>query len=82
MLPESTALVARRRPRSPDEPSLFAVHVLSIDGRRRPRSEFETTGCASSDAGADRTTRWPSTVGALSGTTGAVLDPILSSGRG
>ena len=47
-LPGSSALLCGRRPRAASEPTAWAFHTLSVDGR------------------------------ALSGTTGAVLDPVVS----
>jgi cyclic beta-1,2-glucan synthetase len=77
-LPESKALVARRRPRSPNEPSLFAFHVLSIDGRPQAQVEFETDRMRFLGRGRGPDDPLALDGRALSGTTGAVLDPILS----
>ncbi len=77
-LPESTALVARRRPRSPDEMPLFAFHVLSIDGRPQAQVEFETDRMRFLGRGRGPEDPLALEGRALSGTTGAVLDPILS----
>ncbi len=77
-LRESSALLARRRPRSASDPALFAFHVLSIDGRMQAPVEWETDRMRFLGRG-----RGPDDPVALdgrplSGTTGAVLDPILS----
>ena len=77
-LPESTALVAHRRPRAPNEPSLFAFHVLSIDGRPQAQVEFETDRLRFLGRGRGPEDPLALDGRALSGTTGAVLDPILS----
>ena len=75
---ESTALLARRRPRSAEEPALLAFHVLSIDGRPQAPVEWETDRARF--LGRGRGPEQPEALEgrALSGTTGAVLDPILS----
>ena len=77
-IPESTALLARRRPRSPEDPAFFAFHVLSIDGRAQGQVEWETDRMRF--LGRGRGPESPAALDgrALSGTTGAVLDPILS----
>ena len=77
-LPESTALVAHRRPRAPNEPSLFAFHVLSIDGRPQAQVECETDRLRFLGRGRGPDDPLALDGRALSGTTGAVLDPILS----
>ena len=41
-LPESRALLCRRRPRAADEPGAWAVHVLSLEGRPQGPVEWET----------------------------------------
>ncbi|MBK9061972.1 MAG: carbohydrate-binding protein [Acidobacteria bacterium] len=75
---ESTALLARRRPRSAEEPALLAFHVLSIDGRPQAPVEWETDRMRF--LGRGRGPEQPEALEgrALSGTTGAVLDPVLS----
>ncbi len=75
---ESTALLARRRPRSAEEPALLAFHVLSIDGRPQAPVEWETDRMRF--LGRGRGPDQPEALEgrALSGTTGAVLDPVLS----
>ncbi len=77
-VPESTALLARRRPRGTQDPAFFAFHVLSIDGRIQAPVEWETDRMRF--LGRGRGPDDPAALDgrALSGTTGAVLDPILS----
>ena len=41
-LPESAALVCARRPRARDDAGVWAVHVLSVDGRMQGPVEWET----------------------------------------
>ena len=41
-LPESAALICARRPRSPEDAGMWAVHVLSIEGRMQGPVEWET----------------------------------------
>lgn len=76
--PECNALIARRRARSPDDPTWFAFHSLSIDGRPQAHVEWETDRAQFLGRG-----RGPDAPQALdgrplTGTVGAVLDPILS----
>ncbi|MEO6596410.1 MAG: glucoamylase family protein, partial [Planctomycetota bacterium] len=76
--PECSALLCGRRPRGPDEPTLWAVHVLSAETGVHGAIEWETD--RQRFFGRGRTAENPVTLDgrALSGTTGAVLDPILS----
>lgn len=76
-LPGCTALLCGRRPRSPEEPTLWAVHVLSTDGVHGG-IEWETDRMRFMGRG--RTAENPVAIEgrALTGTTGAVLDPVLS----
>ena len=76
--PECSALLCGRRPRSPDEPTLWAVHVLSAEGGVHGAIEWETDRARF--LGRGRTPEDPAALDgrALSGTTGAVLDPVLS----
>jgi cyclic beta-1,2-glucan synthetase len=76
--PECSALLCGRRPRSPDEPALWAVHVLSAEGGVHGAIEWETDRMRF--LGRGRTPEDPIALDgrALSGTTGAVLDPVLS----
>jgi cyclic beta-1,2-glucan synthetase len=76
--PECTALLCGRRPRSPDELAPWAVHVLSAEGGVHGAIEWETD--RRRFLGRGRTPEDPVALDgrALSGTTGAVLDPVLS----
>ena len=76
--PECTALLCGRRPRSPDELSPWAVHVMSAEGGVPGAIEWETDRARF--LGRGRTPADPISLDgrALSGTTGAVLDPVLS----
>lgn len=77
-LPESAALLCHRRLRHALEQSTWAVHVLSLEGRPQSPVEWETDRARFLGRGRD--TRRPVALDgrALSGTTGNVLDPILS----
>jgi cyclic beta-1,2-glucan synthetase len=76
--PECTALLCGRRPRSPDEQAPWAVHVVSAEGGVHGAIEWETD--RKRFLGRGRTHENPVALDgrALSGTTGAVLDPVLS----
>ena len=76
--PECMALLCGRRPRSPDEQAPWAVHVLSAEGGVHGAIEWETD--RKRFLGRGRTPENPAALDgrALSGTTGAVLDPVLS----
>jgi cyclic beta-1,2-glucan synthetase len=74
-----TAITATRRPRSADEAPLWCVHVVDSGKERVGEVTCETD--RSRFLGRGRSTRNPialETDGALSGTVGAVLDPIFS----
>ena len=77
-LPESAALVCARRPRSPEESGIWAVHVLSIEGRMQGPVEWETDRLRFLGRGRGPEDPVALDGRALSGTTGAVLDPIVS----
>ena len=74
-----TAITATRRPRKPDDPRLWCVHVVDAG-----RDRVGDVSCETDRAqfiGRGRSVRDPvavSTVGPLSGTTGPVLDPIFA----
>jgi cyclic beta-1,2-glucan synthetase len=76
--PECTALLCGRRPRSPDDTTPWAVHVMSAEGGVHGAIEWETD--RKRFLGRGRTAENPVALDgrALSGTTGAVLDPVLS----
>lgn len=73
------SLTATRRPRSQHEPRLWGVHVVSADRGELGPLSWETDRARF--LGRGRTPRNPAAMdapGALSGTVGAVLDPIFS----
>ena len=74
-----TAITATRRRRTPEDPELWCVHVIDAGRDRIADATCETD--RSRFIGRGRSVRDPSamqTVGALSGSTGAVLDPIFA----
>ncbi len=77
-LPERTALLCRRRPRAVDEEALWAVHVLSVEGRSLGPVEWESDRMRF--LGRGRSLENPQALDgrSLSGTTGLGLDPIVS----
>src|ERR1019366_5668697 len=77
-LADSAALLCRRRTRDPREPAVWAMHVLSLEGRPQGPVEWETDRARF--LGRGRETDGPAALDGrtLSGTTGVVLDPILS----
>ena len=77
-LADSAALLCHRRPRDPRDRPVWAVHVLSLEGRPQGPVEWETDRARFIGRGQD-TDRPAALDGrALSGTTGIVLDPVLS----
>ena len=77
-LPESAALLCHRRPRAPDEPGAWAVHVLSLEGRKQGPVEWETDRARFLGRGRGPENPQALDGRSLSGTTGFVLDPIVS----
>ena len=77
-LPESTAIICGRRPRSQHEPRAWVFHVLSVDGDRASQTEWETSRVRF--IGRSRTMASPIALDgrSLTGTTGSVLDPVAS----
>ena len=75
--PQSAALLFSRRPRSPGE-AIWAFHVLGVEGRLSGALEWESDRARF--IGRGRTTANPVALDgrALSGTVGAVLDPIAA----
>jgi cyclic beta-1,2-glucan glucanotransferase len=72
-----TAITATRRPRSSQERPLWCVHVVDAGKERVGPVTYETDRCRF--IGRGRTTRDPVALeGDLTGTTGAVLDPIFA----
>ncbi len=75
----ANAITATRRPRSANEKSLWVVHV--VDGGKDRLGPVSCETDRSRFLGRGRTTRSPIAMtgdGPLSGTTGAVLDPIFA----
>jgi cyclic beta-1,2-glucan synthetase len=77
------ALLCRRRPRAAEEKPVWAVHVVAVDGPATGSVQYETDRARF--LGRGRTPANPAaldggrgSVARLSGTTGPVLDPILS----
>jgi len=73
------ALIARRRPRSADQKPVHGVHVVAADGHTVGGVQYETDRARF--LGRGRTAANPAALdrgAVLSGTTGAVLDPIFS----
>lgn len=77
-LPESSALLCRRRPRGGHEAEVWAVHVLSLEGRTQGPLEWETDRARFLGRGRGPDNPQALDGRSLSGTTGAVLDPIVS----
>ncbi|HEX6202271.1 MAG TPA: glucoamylase family protein, partial [Thermoanaerobaculia bacterium] len=77
-LPEAAALLFRRRPRAADEAATWAVHVLGLEGRPQGPVEWETDRARFLGRGRDAGDPQALDGRPLSGTTGAVLDPVAS----
>ncbi|MCR4373688.1 MAG: carbohydrate-binding protein, partial [Acidobacteria bacterium] len=77
-LADSAALLCHRRPRDPRDVAAWAFHALTLDARPQGPIEWETDRARF--LGRGRTPRDPQAMDgrALSGTTGVVLDPIVS----
>ncbi len=75
---ENAALLARRRPRSARDAALVGFHVLSFQGPTHAQVEWETDRMRFLGRGRGPDDPQALDGRALSGTTGAVLDPILS----
>ncbi|MFN3242190.1 MAG: GH36-type glycosyl hydrolase domain-containing protein [Planctomycetota bacterium] len=74
----SCALLCGRRRRAPDDPEVWAVHVMSVESGVHGAIEWETDRMRF--VGRGRTYESPVALDgrALSGTVGAVLEPVLS----
>jgi cyclic beta-1,2-glucan synthetase len=77
-VPESAALLCRRRPRASDETGVWAVHVLSLEGRTQGAVEWETDRARFLGRGRGPDNPQALDGRSLSGTTGVVLDPVVS----
>jgi cyclic beta-1,2-glucan synthetase len=75
---QSTGLLFSRRPRSSDEPAIWAFHVLGVDSRLGGAVEWETDRARFIGRGRSPANPLALDGRALSGTTGAVLDPIAA----
>jgi len=75
---DSAALLCHRRPRDSGDAAAWAFHALSLEGRPQGPIEWETDRARF--VGRGRSVRDPLALDgrALSGTTGVVLDPIVS----
>ena len=76
--PASSALLCRKRRRDSDEHQIWAVHVLSLEGRTQGPIEWETDRAKFLGRGRDTRSAVALDGRTLSGTTGIVLDPIFS----
>ncbi|MGK9250699.1 GH36-type glycosyl hydrolase domain-containing protein [Paenibacillus humicus] len=73
---DTGALLAFRRPRSPEEKQVWGVHALIVDGDQSAPLEYETD--RAKFIGRGHSLAAPRSAGErLSGTTGAVLDPAF-----
>jgi cyclic beta-1,2-glucan synthetase len=77
-LPERTALLCGRRPRAAGETAPWAVHVLSLEGRTQGPLEWETDRARFLGRGRGADDPQALDGRSLSGTTGVVLDPVVS----
>jgi cyclic beta-1,2-glucan synthetase len=77
-VPDCAALLFRRRPRAADEGAVWAVHVLALEGRPQGAVEWETDRAQFLGRGRDTARPQALDGRSLTGTTGAVLDPIAS----
>jgi cellobiose phosphorylase len=76
-LPQYQALLARRRPRSPDDQPIWAAHLMVMELPRVDSPQFETDRARF--LGRGHTLENANAVGGgLTNSTGAVLDPIFS----
>jgi len=78
-VPELGTLLATRRPRSADERQVWLAHVIAVDGQ--PAVPLQCESDRARFLGRGRGIRSPLSVndgGPLSGTAGAILDPIVS----
>jgi cellobiose phosphorylase len=79
LVPESTAILCTRRPRTPEESSLWMFHLLHVHAANKSEASFETS--RERFVGRTRSLERPAALeqpGPLTGSQGAVLDPIVS----
>jgi cyclic beta-1,2-glucan synthetase len=77
--PTANAILARRRPRSAEQKPIWGVHVVAVDNHAVGGVQHETDRARF--LGRGRTPAHPAALdkgSVLSGTTGAVLDPVFS----
>ena len=77
-LPDSAALLCHRRPRDARDSPAWAFHALSLLGRPQGPVEWETDRARFLGRGRSPADPLAMDGGALTGTTGVVLDPIVS----
>jgi len=77
-LADSSALLCHRRPRDAGDAAAWAFHGLSLEGRPQGPVEWETDRARFLGRGRDASRPLAMDGRALSGTTGVVLDPIVS----
>src|SRR5690606_10384727 len=78
-LPEFGALIATRRPRSPDEPRVWAAHFAVVEGEEIAPIQYESDRARFADrGGAGRVPDIVAQGRSLSNTAGTVLDPVFS----
>ena len=82
-IPETNALIFRRRPRSTSEEPIYLAHSAVVSPGHKTTGTHETDRAQFTGRG--QTLRAPATLGpkggGLSGTTGATLDPIMALGQ-
>lgn len=78
-LAEYDALIATRRPRTPDEPPIWVAHFAVVEGKLVADPQYESDRARFVGRGRRvATARAVGPGGELSGTVGTVLDPIFS----
>ncbi|MDB5807564.1 MAG: glycosyl transferase [Betaproteobacteria bacterium] len=76
---EFGALVATRRPRTPDEPPVWAAHIVVVEGATAAEPQYETDRARFTGRGRNIGSAAAMREGErLSGTVGTVLDPVFS----
>ena len=78
-IPGEHAILCRRRPRSASDKPIYAVHAVAVDCPTTAEAEHETDRKRFLGRGRTAANPWAIEAGnRLSGTTGPVLDPIVS----